>query len=241
MKKLGIIGGMGPAATAQLFKRIVDFTDVNCDQDHLDITILNKPSIPDRTAYLLGKSNTPFVPIIKTLAHELADKGCKVIAIPCNTAHAKINEISEGMEDVTFVNIPEEAIKFSKSLSCSRVGILATTGTIKTGIYQSYATKHEIETIAPEDNLQNAIMNVIYDYIKAGKELTKEQVKQLLDQAIDEIECECFILGCTELSLLNIPTEYRNCYFIDALDVQAWKCVVECEAPAKDLSHMFNK
>ena len=64
MEKLGIIGGMGPAATARLFSRVVDFTEAACDQDHLDVTVLNRPSVPDRTAYLLARPGAhPFAPM----------------------------------------------------------------------------------------------------------------------------------------------------------------------------------
>lgn len=232
---------MGPAATARLFKRIVDFTDVERDQDHIDITIYNKPSIPDRTAYLLGTSTEPFVPIIRPLAQSLADDGCSVIAIPCNTAHAKIDEISQGMNDITFVNIPEEAIKFARSLNCSRIGILATTGTIQTGIYQSYAKKHGIKALEPKDSLQNTVMSIIYDYVKAGRKVPNEMIARMLDRAYNELDCDGFILGCTELSLLDIPTVYQDRYCIDALDVQAWRCVIECGAPTKDLLEDFNR
>lgn len=241
MKKLGIIGGMGPAATARLFEQIVAFTDVERDQDHIDIAILNKPTIPDRTAYLLGASSEPFVPAIKPLAQSLADAGCNVIAIPCNTAHAKIDEISEGLPSVTFVNIPREAIKFAQELSCNRVGILATTGTIETRIYQTYAEELGLDTCIPNSSLQQSIMDIIYNYVKAGKPVPKDHLNHVLDQAVDELECDGFILGCTELSLLDIPRRYRGCFMIDALDVQAWRCVVECGAPAKNLRDLFTQ
>lgn len=241
MKKLGIIGGMGPAATARLFEQIVAFTDVERDQDHIDITILNKPTIPDRTAYLLGTSSEPFVPVIRPLAQSLADADCTVIAIPCNTAHAKIDEISEGLPSVTFVNIPREAVKFAQELSCNRVGILATTGTIETRIYQAYAEEIGLTTLVPDDSLQQSIMDIIYNYVKAGKPVPADHLNHILDQAVDKLECDGFILGCTELSLLDIPRVYRGHYMIDALDVQAWRCVVECGAPAKNFFDSFKQ
>ena len=68
LKKLGIIGGLGPAATASLFMRIIEHTDAATDQDHIDITILNRPQIPDRTAYILGKSDESYVPAVREAA-----------------------------------------------------------------------------------------------------------------------------------------------------------------------------
>ena len=81
-KKLGVIGGIGPAATALFFQRVVEYTNVGCDQEHLDIDILNRPSIPDRTDYLLGKAGAPsFVPAMHNVALQLESMGCEILAI----------------------------------------------------------------------------------------------------------------------------------------------------------------
>ena len=92
---LGIIGGLGPMATAYFMELLINMTDAKCDQDHLEMIIYNCPSIPDRTAYILGKSNAnPVVPIIK-IGKKLKEQNVDCISIPCITAHYFHDEIEE--------------------------------------------------------------------------------------------------------------------------------------------------
>lgn len=93
--RLGIIGGLGPMATAYFMELLINMTDAKCDQDHLEMIIYNCPSIPDRTAYILGKSNAnPVVPIIK-IGKKLKEQNVDCISIPCITAHYFHDEIEE--------------------------------------------------------------------------------------------------------------------------------------------------
>lgn len=235
LEKLGIIGGLGPAATAQLFSQIVKYTDAQRDQDHLDITILNRPSIPDRTAYLLGKPGAAsFVDPMRQAACELEEAGCTVLATPCNTAHARLDQIAAPLKDARFVSMPASTARFAKERGCARVGILATDGALAAGVYQGACDECGIEAVVPGPDVQAKVMSIIYDDVKAGRVADPAKVSSVCDAMI-EAGCDGIILGCTELSLLGLPRIVRGIPVIDALDVLAWRCVVECGCRAHDL------
>ena len=241
MEKLGIIGGMGPAATARLFARVVDFTDADCDQDHLDVTVLNRPSVPDRTAYLLGQEGArSFVPMLQDMARTLEEEGCAVLGMPCNTAHARIDDVAAVLSRARIVNMPREAAAFAvKALGCVRVGVLATDGTLATGVFQRALAEEGAQAEIPDAAFQQRVMSVIYDYVKAGRSVPEGFFEGALDH-LSACGCDGFILGCTELSLLGMPARYGGRPVIDALDVLAWRCVQECGAPARDLAATFD-
>lgn len=235
MEKLGIIGGLGPAATARLFAQIVAYTDAQRDQDHLDITILNRPSIPDRTAYLLGKPGAAsFVEPMQQAALELEAAGCAVLATPCNTAHARLAAIAAPLGHARFVSMPAETARFAAKLGCRRVGILATDGALSAGVYQDACAAAGIEAAVPASDVQADVMRIIYDDVKAGRPADPVRVASVCDAMIDA-GCDGLVLGCTELSLLGLPRRVRGVPVVDALDVLAWRCVGECGGRARDL------
>ncbi len=239
MEKLGIIGGMGPAATARLFSRIVELTDVACDQDHLDVTVLDRPSVPDRSTYLLGREGAqPFAPVLQDMARTLEDMGCTVLAMPCNTAHAALGEIDSVLNRARIVNMPQAAAAFAAALGCLHVGVLATDGTLFAGVFQRALHEAGAQAQVPDAPFQKRVMSVIYDYVKAGRAVPAGMFEEVLDEMLVR-GCNGFILGCTELSLLGMPTRYREKPVVDALDVLAWRCVQECGAPAHGLAEAF--
>lgn len=235
MGKLGIIGGMGPAATADLFSRIVDMTDVDTDQEHIDITILNDPAIPDRTSYILGKDGAAsFVPRLQELARQLESMGCDVLVMPCNAAHARHEEIAGVLTKAKLLNILKETASMARSLDCGCAGILATDGSIESGAYQRAFENALMTSVVPDDHDQRIVMSSIYDYVKAGHMAPEG----MLDQACDNLVAkgaDCIILGCTELSLLGIPKVYKGLPVIDSMDALASSSVVACGYPVKDI------
>lgn len=232
MKKLGIIGGMGPQATSLLFSRIVSLTDAACDQDHPPIIVLDDPSIPDRTAYLLGRTDEDFKNKLIENALLLESWGCEVLAMPCNTAHAKSSAITDALTSAILMNMPELAVRKIEGRSCSTCAILATDGTIATGIYDALLEDRGITPIHPSPLSQEKIMKAIYTYIKAGS----VPPSQLMDDVFAEllaVGCDAAIIGCTELSTLNLASATQRIHVVDALDCLAAACVSACGAPLK--------
>ncbi|WP_165249541.1 aspartate/glutamate racemase family protein [Adlercreutzia sp. ZJ141] len=230
MEKLGIIGGLGPAATVRLMARVIDFTQADCDQEHLDITVLCRPQIPDRTAYLLRKPGAvSFIEPMQQAARELQDAGCTVLVTPCNTAHSRLPVIARAVDRARFVSMPLETARYAAKLGCTRCGVLATDGARQAGVYDQALAQAGVQIAWPNEDGQREVMAVIYDEVKAGRSLCPKRIEALCAQLIAD-GCDGIILGCTELSVLGVQTWLGAVPVIDALDVAAWRCVQECGA-----------
>ena len=146
--KLGVIGGMGPQATLQFCQRIIDLTAARSDQEHLPMLILNDTEMPDRTAALLSGDLAPVRDRLLADARTLEGWGATAIAVTCNTAHAFLPAL-EGELTVPIVNMVTETAKVLEGLGCRRVGILATDGTLRTGLYHKALEERGIEPVSP--------------------------------------------------------------------------------------------
>ncbi|WP_282974806.1 aspartate/glutamate racemase family protein [Saccharopolyspora erythraea] len=134
---VGILGGMGPAATADFYDKLVRATPVATDQDHLRVVIWADPSVPDRTAALTGAGPDP-TPWLSRGAEKLRACGADLLAVPCNTAHAFAPQVAEacGLPLVSIIDVTAEAAGTALPRP-SRAGLLATTGTVRSGLYHS--------------------------------------------------------------------------------------------------------
>ena len=201
-KIIGILGGMGPEATIDLFYKIIKFTPAEKDQDHLRIIIDNNPKIPDRTAAILGKGKDP-LPTLRETAQNLEKAGADFIIIPCNTAHYFLPLIQESVK-IPILNMIEETAKETrgKISPIQKVGLLASIGIYKTGIYHQHFKKFNIEVISPEEKDKEEIMKIIYA-VKAG-DLSEEVKKSiiLIAQKLIDKGAEAIIAGCTEIPLI---------------------------------------
>jgi len=201
-KIIGILGGMGPEATIDLFYKIIKFTPAEKDQDHLGIIIDNNPKIPDRTAAILGKGEDP-LPALQETAQNLEKAGADFIIIPCNTAHYFLSSIQESV-NIPVLNMLEETAKETKKRipQIKKVGLLASIGVYKSEIYHQHFKKFNIEVISPQEKDKEEIMKVIYT-IKAG-DLSKRVKKNILKitQKLIDKGVEAIITGCTEIPLI---------------------------------------
>ena len=201
-KIIGILGGMGPEATIDLFYKIIKFTPAEKDQNHLRIIIDNNPKIPDRTAAILGKGEDP-LPALQETARNLERAGADFIIIPCNTAHYFLSSIQESVK-IPILNMIEETAKETqkKNSSIKKVGLLASIGTYKTKIYHQHFKKFNIEVISPEEKDKEEVMKAIYA-VKAGdlSEKIKKNILKIAQKLITK-GAEVIIAGCTEIPLI---------------------------------------
>ena len=224
MKTIGIIGGMGPLATADLFNKIVSLTEAGGDNDHIHIIIDNNTEIPDRTDYIMNDGANPEKHLIKS-ALKLEIMGADVLIMPCNTAHFFYNRIIQYI-NIPFINMIEETAKeIVKSYKEKyKVGLLATEGVYNAGVYDKIFRKYSIDMVKPSAEQQKQITNIIYS-IKAGKKyIDTTSFKKVMSQMKSQ-GAETFILGCTELpiafQLFGIdekcidPTKILACSAID--------------------------
>lgn len=204
-KILGIIGGMGPEASAQLYMKIIKKTSVKKDQDHFRIIIDSNPKIPDRTKAILGLGESPVPEIVQT-AKNLENMGVELACIPCMTSHYFYDEIVKQVK-LPIMNALEELNAYLEKNypSVKKVGVLATTGTKNTKIFDQYLKGYTM--IYPDETIQEEnVMKAIYGEgtgIKSGV-LTGEPVRLLLEAGESLIlkGAEVIILGCTEIGLV---------------------------------------
>lgn len=223
-KTLGIIGGVGPLATMFIGEMIVRRTAAKKDQDHVEMVITNNPNIPDRTAFILGESDKDPVPVILGDANRLQAAGADLLIIPCNTAHSFYDRIQAGTE-LPIIDMIGETVARAKRYGAHRVGILATTGTITTGIYQEACERLGLTPVVPDDYTQSIVMSLIYDDIKAGKPADPEKWDNI-HEMMKEVGCDELILGCTELSIVRQDLALEGC--IDSLLVLAETAIEQC-------------
>jgi len=196
-KTIGIVGGMGPLATADLFKKIVLNTKADTDQEHIKILIDNNTDIPDRTEAIIHNGKNP-VPQLTKSALSLWAMGADILVMPCNTAHYFRTKVQENV-DIPILNMIEITGKSLLEKGINTVGLLATEGTIKCRIYQDVLEEMGIKIIVPDTKEQKEVTDLIYRGVKAGKkdyDVTK--VKKVIESLLSR-GAEILILGCTEL------------------------------------------
>ena len=147
-KTIGIIGGMGPMATVDLMKKVILATDAREDQDHIPILVDNNTNIPDRTAAILGEGEDPLPELLKS-ADRLTAGGADFLIMGCNTAHYFLPRMMPHLK-VPFVNMIEETASFCAREGFKKVGLLASAGTCKSGIYQRALAEAGVEAVQPQ-------------------------------------------------------------------------------------------
>lgn len=225
MNSFGIIGGLGPMATAYLLELIIDMTDAKTDQEHLDAIIFNRPSVPDRTAYILDHSKPSPVPPMIDMAQKLETLGVCAIGTPCVTAHSFHEELQRSV-NVPFINMVQETAAYLKNAGCKKAGIMATTGTVHNGLFQRALSEIGLSYALPDDAMQQYVMSLIYDCVKAGEPADMEKFRTVSD-ALRKEGCDAIILGCTELSIIKRDNAIGSGY-LDALEVLAHAAILAC-------------
>lgn len=201
MKTIGIIGGMGPEASADLFLKILDETQASCDQEHIPMLLDSNTRIPDRTKAILAGGADP-VPEMVRSAKRLEAAGAGVLAMSCNTAHYFYNRIVSEIS-IPLLHMPRETAKAAAAGGYKTVALLATSGTVQSGVYADAFSREapDVSLLTPDAEGQEALMSMIYDGVKAGKStFDTTAVAAALDR-LSARGAEAFILGCTELPL----------------------------------------
>lgn len=203
---IGILGGMGPAATVDIFSKIVKLTPAATDQEHIRIIIDNNPKIPNRIAALSGKGTDP-VPAMIESAQSLEAAGADFLIIPCNTAHLFIHKLKQHLK-IPLLSIVEVSAAFIKSNYplVKKAGILGTTPTVESGLYRDVFAQIGITLVSPESELQhNSVMEAIFGIqgIKAGN--TQIHPREMLIMAAEQLAAqgaEIILMACTEIPIV---------------------------------------
>lgn len=224
-KSLGVIGGMGPMATAVFMQRVIENTVASRDQDHIDMVILNHATLPDRTRAILEHSGDVFLQAIKKDIKLLEGAGVDHIAIPCNTSHYFFDKI-QAMTDIHMINMVDETAReiFKAYGEHTRVGILATNGTISSGIYQRGCSEYHMQLHPPDSDTQEKIMDIIYNQIKVDQNVDATRTEAIIRDLFEKDQCSCVIIACTELSCIELSQEVAS-RCVDAMDILVKKSI----------------
>lgn len=231
-KILGVLGGMGPLATQLFYRQIIERTEASCDQEHVDMILFNHASMPDRTESIISGKTEELFDALADDVKRLEQYGATAIAIPCNTSHFFADRL-QGEVSIPIINMIREAVTFvtKRKKTVGRVGILATDGTISSGLYQKACEEQGIQAIVPSAKAQALVMKIIYEGIKGGKPIDYNDFIAI-EGELSASGCQAAILACTELScfkeLYRLPD-----YYIDAMEVLADRSIEACGKQVK--------
>jgi aspartate racemase len=219
---------MGPAATAEFLRRVIEATPASRDQDHLHILVDNDPAVPDRTAALLGEGPDP-TPHLVTMARRLAGAGAQLFVMPCNTASA----FAAGL----VAEVPIPLLRWNAAVAAgladhapgvTRLGLLATSGTIAAGVYAEPLARLGVELVVPAAAAQERVMALI----RARKGGTPgSQLIGDLRAAADDLRAagaQAVLLACTELS--DIASGSGDSSWLDAMDLVVERLLLVVDA-----------
>jgi aspartate racemase len=241
---IGVLGGMGPLAGVRLVELITRLTPAKRDQDHRDVVLVSMPGrISDRTEFLLGRSSENPAAAVAECVEALGRAGATHVGMACNTVHAP--PIWDAMKDilarrgsnVTLLHLIEETTRdvATRVPPGSKVGVLGTTGTIRSDLYGRVLRAAGFEVLYLDDSRQNAVHAAIYndeDGIKAAAQVS-ERVRNFVAQAASELidrGARCVVLGCTELPEALPAESLRGVPLIDPSRAMARR-LIEVTAP----------
>lgn len=212
-------------ATAYFMELVTSMTDAATDQEHLRMLIYSAPDIPDRTGYILGNSSQSPLPGIVEAGLALKSLGADVIAVPCITAHYFHKEI-EAQLGVRVLNAIHDSAQLLYDSGIKTVGLMATEGTVRTGLFQNELDKRGISLVIPDEREQSAVTSLIYDDIKQGNAAHMDAFYRVKDGLLQK-GAEVVILGCTELSVIKRDNDTGD-RVLDVMDVLVSAAITAC-------------
>lgn len=222
---IGILGGMGPLATVDFLRKLVEETPAACDQDHLPVIAYSVPQIPDRTHAIIGDGTSP-LPMLLQGAHVLRAAGATLIAMPCNTAHYWHADLAEAL-DIPLLHIADCVCDELARTSPPgrRIGLLATQGTLRAGFYREKLAAGDFELIAPTAESQSRLVMRGIQHVKQGR---VRSGGELLAQAVAELEragAARIVLACTEIPVALAAIDHPGENIVDATQCLARGCI----------------
>lgn len=224
-RMIGILGGMGPRATVDMYDQILRLTNATRDQDHISTIIFSNPKTPDRAVELIDSNAEEIVDYLTQGARLLENCGADLIVMPCNTAHLFIEQVSQAV-DIPVINMIEECIKFmGRNLPEQKYSwLLSTRTTAHYGLYDRYCEGNDVKILSPSAAISDRVSQLIYD-IKATKSVgfAQRELLSCVSQLTDLRSCP-IILGCTEIAYALQEFGNRYC-LINPTEIAAQICV----------------
>lgn len=206
---VGVLGGLGPAATAVFLDVLVRATAADSDQEHLDLLVSQHSTTPDRTAGILDPEAPDPGPIIARDALMLERAGVDLLVLPCNTAHHYARQVEDATTIPLLSIVETTAVSAVRSADGSPVAVFATEGNIHAGVYQDAISRAGGSAWTPGPELQADVGHLIYDQVKAGRPVDLGLFESCIERAL-EAGAGTVVLGCTELSVAYDQHGYRG-------------------------------
>lgn len=227
---LGVLGGMGPLATVDFMGKVVRNTSARCDQQHIEMIVCSAPHIPDRTEAIRDEGIDPFPAMLEALRRlERAGAGC--IAIPCNTAH-HWHAALQASTELPILHIVDAVTDLLRreGIADGTIGLLATDGTLATGVYQDRLSKRGYTCLAPHTAEQVDVMRAIR-LVKADRVDAAAVILEAVAQDLLERGCRRVAMACTEipLALAGVKEPLRS-RLLDPTDALARASVYACSS-----------
>ena len=229
VKKLGILGGMGPAASAEFVNRLIAQTSASCDQEHIPFVLWSDPRVPDRSTSLRNKDDLPLSWLLDGI-RGLKSAGCNCIVIPCNTAHFWFDEMKKHASwNSKIIHIVDSVVDALQDVNVtnSTIGIIGTQATIELGLYQYKLNKLGWNCITPTKEEMNTLVQPAINLIKANNnEAAQPLIMTVVNRLIDS-GAKAVVLGCTELPLAVKQTEEKGIPLINSIDSLVKSALIE--------------
>jgi len=214
MKRLGILGGMGPAASAEYITRLISQTSASCDQEHIPFVLWNEPRIPDRSTSIRNGDDRP-LPYLLQGIQVLKSLGCTEIVIPCNTAHYWYDELVKFKVPILHI-VDSVADELRNINAVGTIGVIATQGTIQSELYQNRLT--DWDCIVPTQEEITTLVQPSIELVKAGDMVVSHAMIMTVVDSLISRGATAVVLGCTELPLAVREDDRNNIPLINSID-----------------------
>ncbi len=229
---LGVLGGMGPLATADFLRKIVDNTPANTDQEHIPIVMYGDCTTPDRTANIVGGGASPLPQLLEGVRF-LSEAGVRAICIPCNSAHYWFAHI-KAAASVPVLHIGEASVAQlqKKNLSAKTVGVMSTLGTYHAGIYTEPLKRMEYEVLSPSREEFDTLVSPGIACVKANRVEEAEKLFAIVASRLLQRGAQAIILGCTEIPLgMQQQCREAPAAYVDSTDALALAAIEFLSVP----------
>src|SRR4051812_30485398 len=196
---LGVLGGMGPLATADFLRKLVRKTPASIDQDHISVLLYGDCTTPDRTACIVDQQPSPLPQLLEGIRF-LNEHGARAICIPCNSAHSWFEEMqaASGVPVIHIVRASAEQIR-RKNPEAKRIGVLSTAGTHRMGMYRTTLAGLGYDVVSPTDVEFESLISPAIAMNKANQWTEAEEKYDAATRALLDRGAEMIVLGCTEI------------------------------------------
>lgn len=204
MRVVGILGGMGPAATVDMMRRVIELTPAQDDKDHIRMLVDNNPQVPSRIEAILKGSGDDPGKVLASMARNLEGQGAEFLAMPCNTAHYYLDSITAVVQ-IPMLNMVQLAADHIRKQhpGVERVGLLASSALQEILLYEPYFARHGIRVMYPATRSQSQLMELICAIKADVANSGKAQALQVAAEDLENSGAECLLIACTELSVVG--------------------------------------